>query len=251
MRAPMIAGNWKMHGTLQEAADLAGGIRKQLEGLPEVEIVLCPPFPYLFRVREALEGSKIALGAQDCHWEPKGEYTGEVSPVMLRETGCRVVILGHSERRHIMGESNDQVNRKVRAALTHGLTPILCVGELLEERSMGVTQEVVDRQLSKGLAGLSAPEASGMVIAYEPVWAIGTGKTATPRQASEVHHFIRKQTSKMFGEATASNLRILYGGSVKPDNICDLMAEEDIDGALVGGASLEVHSFVKIARYRE
>jgi len=240
-----------MHGTLQEAADLAGGIRKQLEGLPEVEIVLCPPFPYLFRVREALEGSKIALGAQDCHWEPKGAYTGEVSPVMLRETGCRVVILGHSERRHIMGESNDQVNRKVRAALTHGLTPILCVGELLEERSMGVTQEVVDRQLSKGLAGLSAPEASGMVIAYEPVWAIGTGKTATPRQASEVHHFIRKQTSKMFGEATASNLRILYGGSVKPDNICDLMAEEDIDGALVGGASLEVHSFVKIARYRE
>lgn len=250
MRPPIIAGNWKMNGTLGEAADLAGGIRKQLEGLEGVEVVVCPPFPFLYRVREVLDGSKIALGGQDCHWEAKGAYTGEVSPPMLKEAGCRFVVLGHSERRHIIGESNDQINRKVRAALAHGLTPILCVGELLEERSMGVTNEVVDRQLTKGLGGLTAAEATEGVIAYEPVWAIGTGKTATPRQASDVHHYIRKLLSKMFGDATAQNVRILYGGSVKPDNIGELMSEEDIDGALVGGASLEIHSFVKIARYR-
>jgi triosephosphate isomerase len=248
MRVPLIAGNWKMHGTLREAADLAGGILKQLEGLEGVEVVVCPPFPYLFRVREVLDGSKVALGAQDCHWDEKGAYTGEVSPMMLKETGCRYVLLGHSERRHIIGESNDQIGRKVKATLAHGLTPILCVGELLEERSMGVTYEVIDRQLSKGLGGLPAAEAAGLVLAYEPVWAIGTGKTATPRQASEVHRYVRKELSKMFGEATARNIRILYGGSVKPDNIKDLMAEEDIDGALVGGASLDPATFAAIVR---
>jgi triosephosphate isomerase len=250
MRLPLIAGNWKMHGTLRDAADLAAGLRRQLDGLEGVDVAVCPPFPHLFRVREVLEGSKIALGAQDCHWEARGAYTGEVSPPMLKEFGCRYAILGHSERRHIIGESNDQIQKKVKAVLGHGLTPILCVGELLEERSMGVTNEVVDRQLTKGLAGLAPAEASALVVAYEPVWAIGTGKTATPRQASEVHRFIRKQLSKMFGEATAQNVRILYGGSVKPDNIQGLMAEEDMDGALVGGASLEVHQFVQIARYR-
>jgi triosephosphate isomerase len=251
MRLPIIAGNWKMHGTLRESADLAGGLRRQLEGLEGVEVVVCPPFPFLHTVREALDGSKISLGAQDCHWEAKGAFTGEVSPVMLKEAGCRYVVLGHSERRHIMGESNDQINRKVRAALAHGLIPILCVGELLEERNMGVTHEVIERHVTKGLAGLSAADASGVVVAYEPVWAIGTGKTATPRQASEVHHFARKLVSKMFGDATAQNVRILYGGSVKPENIRDLMSQEDVDGALVGGASLEAHSFVNIARYKE
>lgn len=240
-----------MNGTLREAADLADGIRKQIEGLEGVDVVVCPPFPFLHRVHGVLDGSKIALGAQDCHWETKGAYTGEISPAMLKEAGCRYAILGHSERRHIMGESNDQICRKVKAVLGGALTPILCVGELLEERGMGVTNEVVDRQLAKGLAGLSPAEAAGLVVAYEPVWAIGTGKTATPKQASEMHHFVRKQLAKMFGEATAANVRILYGGSVKPDNIRDLMSQEDVDGVLVGGASLEVHSFVKIARYRE
>ncbi len=251
MRLPIIAGNWKMHGTVRESADLAGGVRRQLEGIEGVEVVVCPPFPFLYAVRDALDGSKILLGAQDCHWEAKGAYTGEVSPVMIKDAGCRYVVLGHSERRHIMGESNDQINRKVRAALAHGLTPILCIGELLEERSMGVTYEVIERHVTKGLAGLTAADASGAVVAYEPVWAIGTGKTATPRQASEVHRFVRKLVSQMFGDATAQNVRILYGGSVKPDNIRDLMSQEDMDGALVGGASLEVHSFVKIARYKE
>lgn len=251
MRSPIIAGNWKMHGTLREAADLAGGICKQLEGLEGPDVVVCPPFPFLHRVHGVLDGSKIALGAQDCHWEAKGAFTGEVSPPMLKEAGCRYVIVGHSERRHIMGESNEQVNRKVKAALAHGLIPIVCVGELLEERNMGVTREVIERQVTKGLEGLTAADAAGIVVAYEPVWAIGTGKTATPRVAQDVHHQVRKILYRMFGEATAQNVRVLYGGSVKPDNIRDLMAEEDIDGALVGGASLEVHSFVKIARYEE
>lgn len=251
MRLPIIAGNWKMHGTLRESVDLAAGVQRQLEGLEGAEIVVCPPFPFLYAVRDALEGSKIVLGAQDCHWEAKGAFTGEVSPVMIKEAGCKYVVLGHSERRHIIGETNDQINRKVRAALAHGLTPILCVGELLEERNMGVTHEVIERHVTKGMAGLAAADASEVVVAYEPVWAIGTGKTATPRQASEVHHYVRKLVSKMFGDATAQNVRILYGGSVKPENIRELMSQEDVDGALVGGASLEVHSFVKIVRYKE
>lgn len=251
MRVPFIAGNWKMHGSVAEARDLAAGLKRSLGRVDGVDVAVCPPFTTLFAVREILDGSPIALGAQDMHWETKGAFTGEVSPTMIRDLGCRYVILGHSERRHIMGEPNEIINRKVKAAFQHGLTPILCVGELLEERNMKVTKEVVERQMAKALDGLEAPQAASLVVAYEPVWAIGTGLTATPQAAQDVHHFIRNLIARHFGTATAENVRIQYGGSVKPDNIRGLMEQPDIDGALVGGASLEVHSFVKIARYKE
>jgi triosephosphate isomerase len=251
MRTPLVAGNWKMNpGSLREARDLAAGIRRELEAGKAPETVVFPPFLALPAVGEALRGGPVGLGAQDVHWEAKGAFTGEVSAGMLKEAGCTHVILGHSERRHIMGETNEMVNRKVKAALAAGLTPIVCVGELLEERNMGVTREVVERQIAKGLDGLSADDLVRTVIAYEPVWAIGTGKTATPRQAHEVHHYLRKLLAQRAGGAAAERVRILYGGSVKPDNIKELMAEEDVDGALVGGASLEVSSFVKIVRYQ-
>ena len=237
-----------MHGTVKESRDLAAGIQRQLEDLEGREVVLFPPHLYLGTVHAALDDSRIGLGAQNCGWEAKGAFTGEVSPVMLKEAGCTYVIIGHSERRHILGESNDQINKKVRACFEHSLTPILCVGELLEERSMGDAHNVVERHLSRGLEGVEAADASGMVIAYEPVWAIGTGKTAKPHQAAEMHLFIRKWLRRNYGEATANNIRILYGGSVKPDHIETLMLQENIDGALVGGASLQVHSFVQIAK---
>jgi triosephosphate isomerase len=251
MRPPLIAGNWKMNGTLKEARDLAAGLRKELAGLSGgPDVLVFPPFLALAAVKEQLEGGPIKMGAQDVHWEPKGAYTGEVSIAMLQEVGCSAVILGHSERRHVMGETNDMVNRKTKACLAAGLLPIVCVGELLEERNMGVTREVVERQIGKGLDGLTPEEVAKLVIAYEPVWAIGTGKTATPRQAEEVHHYLRKLITQKSGEAVGQGIRILYGGSVSPDNVKELMAEEDIDGALVGGASLKVDSFVKIVRYK-
>lgn len=239
-----------MYGTLRESTDLAESLRKQLEDLEGPEIVVCPPFPFLHQVGSVLAGSRIAVGAQNCHWEVKGAFTGDVSPLMLKEAGCRFAILGHSERRHVFGETDEQVCKKVRACLGQGLTPILCVGELLDERSRGVTNEVVERQLTKGVEGLGSGDATELVVAYEPVWAIGTGKTATPNQAAEAHRFVRQWLAGRFGEATAQNVRILYGGSVKPDNIRDLMAQENVDGVLVGGASLQVHTFVPIARYR-
>ncbi|MFN3484885.1 MAG: triose-phosphate isomerase [Planctomycetota bacterium] len=252
MRPPLIAGNWKMNGLLREARDLAAGIRKALEGKPpEPEVVVCPPFLALAAVREVLEGSPLRLGAQNMHWESKGAYTGEISPLMLKDVGCTHVILGHSERRHILGETHEMINRKVKAALAADLTPIFCIGELLEERTMGVTREVVERQISKGLDGVAPQDLPRVVVAYEPVWAIGTGRTATPRQAQEVHHYVRKLLAQRAGSDIAARVRILYGGSVKPDNIRELMSEEDVDGALVGGASLEVTSFVKIVRYKE
>ncbi len=250
MRPPLIAGNWKMNGLLGEARELAAAIRRGLERPAEAEVVICPPFLALAAVGEALRGSGIGLGAQDVHWEGKGAFTGEVSPPMLKDVGCTHVIIGHSERRHILGETHEMVNRKARAALAAGLTPIVCVGELLEERNMGVTRDVVERQISKGLEGFEAGDLVRIVLAYEPVWAIGTGRTATPRQASEVHHFVRRLVSQRGGPEAAERVRILYGGSVKPENIRELMAEEDIDGALVGGASLDAESFVKIARYK-
>jgi triosephosphate isomerase len=250
MRPPLIAGNWKMNGLLKDARDLAAGLRKELgEHAGGPEVLVCPPFLALEAVHQILEGSPIRLGAQDVHWEPKGAFTGEVSLAMLQEVGVTAVILGHSERRHVMGETNEMVNRKLKACLAAKLQPILCVGELLEERNMGVTREVVERQISKGLDGLTPEEVARLVLAYEPVWAIGTGKTATPRQAEEVHHYVRKLITQRAGEAVGQGIRILYGGSVSPDNVKELMAEEDIDGALVGGASLKVDSFVKIARY--
>jgi len=251
MRPPLIAGNWKMNGLLKDARDLAVALRKELatHAAPP-DVIVCPPFLALGAVREALEGGPIKMGAQDVHWEPKGAFTGEVSTAMLQDVGCSAVILGHSERRHVMGETNDMINRKTKACLAAGLLPIVCVGELLEERNMGVTREVVERQIGKGLDGLTPEEVAKLLIAYEPVWAIGTGKTATPRQAEEVHHYVRKLITQKSGEAVGKGIRILYGGSVSPDNVKELMAEEDIDGALVGGASLKVDSFVKIVRYK-
>ncbi len=249
MRQPIIAGNWKMNGLLKEAKDLAGGIRGKLEGLQGPEVVLCPPYLAIPEVRRILDGSPIRLGAQDVYPKAKGAYTGEVSPAMLLDAGCTHVVIGHSERRE-MGETDRMVNDKVRAALEAGLTPVMCVGERLEEREKGVTFQVVERHVTEGLSGLAPAQVARVVIAYEPVWAIGTGKTATPAQAQEVHAFIRKLVARLADAGTAAGLRILYGGSVKPDNVKDLMAQEDLDGALVGGASLEVDSFVKIARYQ-
>ena len=238
-----------MNGLIPEARDLASGLRRELGDVKTPEILVFPPFLALSAVRDALQGGTVRVGAQDVHWEAKGAFTGEVSTAMIREAGCSAVLLGHSERRHIMGETHDMVNRKLKAALAAGLTPVVCVGELLEERTMGDTRAVVERQIAKGFDGLSPEETAKTVIAYEPVWAIGTGKTATPRQAEEVHHFIRKLVSQRAGEPVAQGIRILYGGSVTPDNVRELMAEEDIDGALVGGASLKADSFVKIVRY--
>jgi triosephosphate isomerase len=250
MRAPLIAGNWKMNGLLGEARELAAGLRKELENQTAPEVLICPPFLALPAVGEILRGSRLRVGAQDCHWEAKGAFTGEVSIPMLREAGVTHVLLGHSERRHILGETHEMVNRKAKALLAAGLTPVVCVGELLEERNMGVTNEVVERQIAKGLDGLAAEDAARLVLAYEPVWAIGTGKTATPRQAQEVHRYVRKLVGQKFGGPVAEGVRILYGGSVTPDNVKELMSEEDVDGALVGGASLKVESFVRIARYK-
>jgi triosephosphate isomerase len=250
MRQPVIAGNWKMNGLLKEARDLARGIRTKLDGLKGPEVVLCPPYLAIPAVRDILAGSPIRLGAQDVFWKPKGAFTGEVSPAMLVDAGCTHVVIGHSERRE-MGETDKMVNDKVRAALEAGLTPILCVGERLEEREKGVTFGVIERQITQGLAGFEPDRVSRIIVAYEPVWAIGTGKTATPAQAQEVHAFIRKLVVQGSGAPTADALRILYGGSVKADNIKELMAQKDLDGALVGGASLDADSFVKIARYQE
>ena len=240
-----------MNGLLKDARDLAAGLRKELgDNAGGPEVLVCPPFLALDAVRQALEGSPIKLGAQDVHWEPKGAFTGELSTAMIREAGCTAVVLGHSERRHVMGETNEMINRKLKACLAAGLLPVVCIGELLEERNMGVTREVVERQIAKGLDGLTPEEVARCVLAYEPVWAIGTGKTATPRQAEEVHHYLRKLITQKSGEAVGKGIRILYGGSVSPDNVKELMSEEDIDGALVGGASLKVDSFMKIVRYK-
>jgi triosephosphate isomerase (TIM) len=251
MRSPIIAGNWKMNGLQRDAAELAASVRRLLEGFEGAEVVVCPPFTVLPAVHTALDGSRIRLGAQDMHWDPKGAFTGEVSPLMLKDAGCTFVILGHSERRHILGETNDMVNRKLKSALAHGLTPIVCVGELLEERTQKVTREVIERQMAKAFDGIPAADAPRAVVAYEPVWAIGTGLTATPAQAQEIHHFIRNLLVRRYNESIATGMRVLYGGSVKPDNIRGLMAEADVDGALVGGASLQASDFNKIARYKE
>jgi len=213
-------------------------------------VLVAPPFTALAAIAEALRGSDVFLGAQNMHWEREGAFTGEVSPTMWKQVGCSHVILGHSERRHIFGESDDMVARKTRTAVDNGLTPILCVGETLPERESSLTLEVVERQLERALRALTPDEASHAVVAYEPVWAIGTGRTATPAQAQEVHAFIRKRLSATHGEPAAAALRILYGGSVKPDNVDGLMAEPDVDGALVGGACLKADSFLRIVHYQ-
>ncbi len=247
VRVPLVAGNWKMYKTVAEAVDYARRLKSS--GSPAgVELAVCPPFTALLAVGRELAGSQVGLGAQDMHWAEEGAYTGEVSPLMLKELGCRYVILGHSERRQHFGESDEAVNAKVKAALRHGLVPIVCVGETLAEREAGRAREVVAGQLRGSLAGLAAQEAGNVVVAYEPVWAIGTGRTALPEDAQEMSAFIRALLAEMFGREVAGKVRIQYGGSVKPENAAGILRQPDIDGALVGGASLQVESFLAIAR---
>jgi triosephosphate isomerase len=249
-RKPIIAGNWKMNCVTQEAVQLVTGLKRELFEEEKVEVVVCPPFTALGTIGEMIEGSLISLGAQNVFWEKKGAYTGEVSGDMLKDIGCKYVIIGHSERRQYFGETNETVNKRVKAALSIGLCPIMCVGETKAEREKGITKDVVENHIYGGLKDIDADSILNCVIAYEPVWAIGTGLTATPEQAEEVHDFIRNALlSKMYGHETAGKIRIQYGGSVTPDNIKALMAQKDIDGALVGGASLKVESFVKIVKY--
>jgi triosephosphate isomerase len=248
MRTPLVIGNWKMNGTVAEARVLATAVRDGLKRPKPTEVVLCPPFTALSAVSEIVAGSPIGLGAQNCHAEPSGAHTGEIAPPMLVELGCRLVLLGHSERRKEMGESDGQVNRKVIGTLAHGLTPVLCVGESGDERRQGLTFTTVEGQLRAGLAGLDAAAIGHTILAYEPVWAIGTGLNATPAQAAEVHGYLRGLVSELASKEVAQTVRILYGGSVKSDNVDALMAEAEIDGALVGGASLNASGFIAIVR---
>lgn len=233
------------------AAELASGLAANLKGYGKVDAAVCPPFVYLQTVAQALADSEIALGAQNMYFEEKGAFTGETSPAMLKDLCCTYVILGHSERRHVMGETNDLVNNKVKKAIECGIKPILCVGELLEERENNQTDAVVTEQTHKGLAGISAEQMKDVTIAYEPVWAIGTGKTATPDQAQQVHAMIRALLAKMYGQNVADQTRIQYGGSAKPANCVELMAQPDVDGLLVGGASLKVDDFTAMLKYQD
>jgi triosephosphate isomerase len=246
MRRPLIAGNWKMYTDPESAVDLASKLKSALGEIGWADIAVFPPFTSLAAVVSLVKGSRIYVGAQNVHWESQGAFTGEVSPSMLVKAGCRMVIIGHSERRMYFGETDSMICNKVRAALGAELQPILCVGETLEQRESGITEMVVEKQLTTDLDGIKRPD--GIVIAYEPVWAIGTGRNAAPEQASDVHRFIRRTISSKWGEAVSGEVRILYGGSVKPENSRDLATKEDIDGFLVGGASLSADSFVTIAR---
>ena len=249
-RRPIIAGNWKMNKTATEARDLVGQLIPLVSEVRDREIVLAPPFTSIPAVAETIKGTAISLAAQDMHWEDKGAFTGEISAEMLLDLGCKYVIIGHSERRQFFNETDHTVNRKVMQALKKGLFPIVCVGEQLNEREAGRVNVVIERQVTGGLRAVSAAEMQNIVIAYEPVWAIGTGKTATPDQANEVHAFIRQKVKAMFSTQVADSLRIQYGGSVTPENVSTLMAQPDIDGALVGGASLKPESFAALVNYQ-
>ena len=246
MRRRVIAGNWKMNKLTVDAIELANGLNRELYMVEDVQIIICPPFTALDEVSEVIYESNIKLGAQNMHWEDSGAFTGEISASMLKDLNCEFVILGHSERRQYFHESNETVNKKTRAALKANLVPIVCVGESLSERESGKTFSVVADHVDNSLKGLSEEEITKVMIAYEPVWAIGTGKTATPEQAQEVHHFIRGLLKKTYSQEIAEEIIILYGGSVKPANTKELVNQKDIDGALVGGASLEVKSFSEI-----
>ncbi|TMA66454.1 MAG: triose-phosphate isomerase [Deltaproteobacteria bacterium] len=250
-RTPLIAGNWKMHGTRDEAVALARALAETVGRVTGREVAIAPPFTALEPVAREIAGTQIRLGAQNVHWEPKGAYTGEISTAMVREAGCTYVIIGHSERRQHFGETDETVNRRLHAVLGAELVPIVCVGETLAERDADATAAIVERQVASAFAGASSAQIARCVIAYEPVWAIGTGVTATPGQAQEVHHAIRRQLVGLASDTTAGRIRILYGGSVKAANIDTLMAEPDIDGALVGGASLDPAEFTRIVRYEE
>ena len=247
MRVPLIAGNFKMFKTTAETAAYVAELRALLAGRSgHADVVIAPPFTALAAAAKAAEGSTIGVAGQDLHWEREGAFTGEVSAGMLRDAGARFVIIGHSERRTLFGETNGAVNKKMHAALTAGLVPIVCIGETLDQRDRNETMAVLDRQIKEGLDDVTGEQLSGMVLAYEPVWAIGTGRNATPAQAGEAHHHIRQRLKQWFGLDSSERCRVLYGGSVKPDNIAKLSAEPDVDGALVGGASLDPKSFFAI-----
>jgi len=249
-RKPLIAGNWKMHNTIKESVDLVNAMKKDL-GSPSCEVLVAPTFTSLAAVAQAAKGAPILVAAQDCCWEDKGAFTAAVSPTQIKDAGATHVIIGHSERRTIFLETDEVINRKVKAALKHSLVPVLCIGETLSEREANKTYRVLETQLEGGLKDLAAAQLSTLVIAYEPVWAIGTGKTATPEQAQDAHIFIRKKIARMYDAAFADTVRILYGGSVKADNIDTLMAQPDLDGALVGGASLKADGFLRIVNFQE
>ncbi len=251
MRKPMLAGNWKLHKTIPEALELVEGLKKEVGDKQDVDIVVAPVFTALDAVAKAVKGSNIAVAAQNCYFENSGAFTGEVSPALLKDAGCSHVILGHSERRQIFGEDDTLINRKIKAVLAEGLDVIFCIGETLEERESEQTMDVLRRQVVEGLKGIPAEDMARVVIAYEPVWAIGTGKTASGDQAQEAHSFVRGMVSGIFNPDVATQTRILYGGSVKPDNVDALMSQDDIDGTLVGGASLKVADFARIVHFEK
>jgi len=248
-RIPLIAGNWKMHLTIGEAVSLAQEIAKSSQGLEGREVMIAPAATAIAAVAEAVAGSPVLVGGQNVAWEQQGAYTGEISPLMLKDAGATMAIVGHSERRHIFGEDNTMVNQRMLGALASGLTPVLCVGETLDEREEGLTLKVLEVQVCEGLEGIKSDQVQQVVVAYEPVWAIGTGKTASKEQAQEVHRFIRDVLGDLYEKKLAEQIRILYGGSVKPDNVDALMAMPDIDGALVGGAALQAASFERIIHF--
>ena len=248
MRKPFIAGNWKMNTDSASSVALAAGLAKELQKVQTVDVAVCPPFVYLQSVAAALSASNIALGAQDVYFEGNGAFTGEISCAMLKDCCCTYVIIGHSERRHVLGETDAIINKKIKAAVAGGLLPIFCVGELLAERDAGTTMQVVEKQVRLGLEGLCKERVAAVTIAYEPVWAIGTGRTATPEQAQEVHAAIRALIEKLYDKSVASAMRIQYGGSANPGNTAELMAKPDVDGLLVGGASLKVDSFAAMVK---
>ncbi|MGM0442013.1 MAG: triose-phosphate isomerase [Elusimicrobiota bacterium] len=250
MRKPYIAGNWKMNKTNKEAVQMVQEFKNLVSDVEEVDMMIAPPYTALPVLNEVLKDSNIMLGAQNMHQETSGAYTGEISPDMLKDTGCGWVILGHSERREYFGCTDELVNKKLKVAMDKDLKPIICLGEKLEQREAGKAFDVIKGQLDIALKDITAEHASSLTIAYEPVWAIGTGKTATPEQANEVHEFIRENLSEKFGPEIGSGIRILYGGSVKPYNVKELMQEENIDGGLIGGASLEAESFSKIVKFK-
>ncbi len=251
MRTKIIAGNWKMHTTPREAVSLVQALKARTVNIHRTEMVVCPPFVSLTAVAPLLAETRIGLGAQNMHWEDQGAFTGEISAPMLKDAGCQYVILGHSERRRYFGETDEKVNKKLQKALASGLTPIVCIGETLEEREAGKTFSVLQTQLSGGLRDLTPESAANIILAYEPVWAIGTGRNATPEQAQEAHGFLRSWIAESFGRPVADGMRIQYGGSVKPENAASLLRQPDVDGALVGGASLKAESFAAIIEAAE
>lgn len=248
LKKPVVAGNWKMHKTIAEARNLALEIASKAEEIREATLILLPPFTAISEVKKAVEGTAIKVGAQDVFWEDQGAFTGEISPLQLKEAGCEFVVVGHSERRQYFGETDETVRKKVLAALRHNLIPIVCIGETLEEREKGETLEKIRNQLEKSVFNLAPEDFGKIILAYEPIWAIGTGRNATPEQAEEVHVFIRHLIAERYGKSQAFYAIILYGGSVKPANAFSLIREKDVDGFLVGGASLEADSFLAIAR---